>query len=184
MLHMVRVSDGQAERLWRLGVASLQVAKALPLSARAYAAVHSIDAIRKSWRIGLAGLFLKDEVRQPLSTNGLSHPCCPRCFLTQRSDDRHRLWQLLGMLSSLRALNDEASGRTSLASLAGALYYSMAEQRQRRGDDPLAEAREHACHLPPSPHEYDDLFQVRHLPTSPALSSLLLAPVPVEPAWV
>ena len=113
---VLKMNSSTSERLWRLTVASLQVAKALPLSARAYAAVHSIDALRKSWRIGLAGLFLKDE--------------------------------LLSMLSSLKTLQDEATGRASLATLAGALYYSMADARKRRGDDPTAEARVHATHAP------------------------------------
>ena len=96
-----------------------------------FAAVHSLDALRRSWRIGIAGLFLKDE--------------------------------LLSLLSSLRALGEGAAGDKSLAALAGALYYSMAEARQWRGDHPTAEAEVHAGHEPPSEAEYDALFEVAPL---------------------
>ena len=128
---VVKVANTRTERVWRIGVAGLQVAKQLPLSARAYAAVHSIDALRKSWRIGIAGLFLKDE--------------------------------LLSMLSALRAMNDGASGDKSLAALAGALYYSMAEQRQARGENPIGEAQLHTNHKTPSSTEYASLFEVAPL---------------------
>ena len=65
--YVARVEDSACERVWRLGVAGLQVAKALPLSSRAYAAVHSIDAIRRWGRVGLTGIFLKDELLSMLS---------------------------------------------------------------------------------------------------------------------
>ena len=64
------------------------------------------------------------------------------------------------MLTSLRSFGDGIAADKSLASLAGALYYSMAEARQRRGDNPLAEAESHAGHESPSPHAYDALFEL------------------------
>ena len=45
---MAHVSDTAATRAWRVGVAGLQRAKKQPLSTRAYAAVHSLDALRKT----------------------------------------------------------------------------------------------------------------------------------------
>ena len=38
------------------------MAKALPLSAKASAAIHSLDVLRKYGRLGLAGVLLKDEL--------------------------------------------------------------------------------------------------------------------------
>ena len=45
-----------------MGRAGLELAKALPLSARARAAVASIDALRKYGRLGIVGMLLKDEL--------------------------------------------------------------------------------------------------------------------------
>ena len=128
---IARVEDSTAEKVWRVGVATLQVAKALPLSTRAYAAVHSLDAIRRYGRLGIASLFLKDE--------------------------------LLSMLTAFKEWRGEAATDKSLAALATSLYYSMAEERQRRGEAPDAEAREHDGHVAVTDAELGELFEMAPL---------------------
>ena len=46
-----------------------------------------------------------------------------------------------------------------MATLAGALYYSMAAERTRRGNAPEADAQQHAAHTPPTRAELDALFE-------------------------
>ncbi|KAL3906497.1 MAG: hypothetical protein SGPRY_010527, partial [Prymnesium sp.] len=53
------IDDTVAAKARRLGEAGLQIAKSLPLSGRALAAIHSIDAVRKFGRLGFAGVLLK-----------------------------------------------------------------------------------------------------------------------------
>ncbi|KAL1504977.1 hypothetical protein AB1Y20_008743 [Prymnesium parvum] len=56
------LEDTAAAKARRVGRAGLQLAKSLPLSGRAMAAIHSIDAMRKFGRLGVAGVLLKDDL--------------------------------------------------------------------------------------------------------------------------
>ena len=124
--YVARVEDSNADKVMRLGAIGLHVAKTLPLSARASAAVYTLDTLRKYGRIGLLGIMLKDD--------------------------------LLGMISTLRAMEGGATKDKSTASLAAALYYLMARRREARGNEPEAEARAFRGSRPPSPPELHALM--------------------------
>jgi hypothetical protein len=124
--YVARVEDSNADKVMRLGAIGLHVAKSLPLSTRASAAVYTLDTLRKYGRIGLLGIMLKDD--------------------------------LLGMISTLRAMEGGATKDKSTASLAAALYYLMARRREARGNEPEAEAHAFRGSRPPSPPELHALM--------------------------
>ena len=75
---VARLDDTAAARARRVGEAGINLARALPLTMGARAAVTSLDAIRKYGSLGVAGLLLRDDVTRMLLLLRRSRPPSPR----------------------------------------------------------------------------------------------------------